>query len=163
MEPVTIISNNELKIKNYSLVRNDRSRHGGGVALYINESISFNLCTELYVDDLELVSCRINPEFQTSFLICCFYRSPSIPLALSMDMFYHNVELATSLKLDIIILGDLNINCDTNNYVGNAVYNLCNLSNMEQIHVVTLPTRVTPASKTLIDVVITYIRQSLKH
>ena len=70
-----------------------------------------------------------------------------------MDMFYHNVELATSLKLDIIILGDLNINCNTNNYVGNAVYNFCNLFNMEQI--VTLPTRVTPASKTLIDVIIT--------
>ena len=65
------ICDNEVKIKNYALVRNDRSRRGGGVALYIHESISFSVCTELFVDDLELVWCKISPEFQTSFLLHC--------------------------------------------------------------------------------------------
>ena len=76
-----------------------------------------------------------------------------------MDQFMSNVELATSFNLDIIIVGDLNINCHSNNYIGNAVYNLCNLFDMEQL--ISVPTRVTATSQTVIDVIITSM--SSKH
>ena len=36
------ISNNELEIVGYELLRCDRNRHGGGIACYIRKYISFN-------------------------------------------------------------------------------------------------------------------------
>ena len=41
------ISNSEISIDKYTLVRNDRTRHGGGVAMYIRNSINFNLRNDL--------------------------------------------------------------------------------------------------------------------
>ena len=63
------ISDHELNIDNYSLVRKDRSRKGGGIALYVHESLAFNVCTDLNNDDLELIWCKINPKHQASLLI----------------------------------------------------------------------------------------------
>ena len=37
------IENNEIGIENYAIVRADRNRHGGGVLLYVIESLSFNV------------------------------------------------------------------------------------------------------------------------
>ena len=78
------ISDHELNIDNYSLVRKDRSRKGGGVALYVHETLAFNVCTDLNNDDLELLWCKINPKHQASFLLCCFYCSPSISVVQSI-------------------------------------------------------------------------------
>ena len=36
------INNEELNIDGYSIIRNDRNRHGGGVACYIKDDISYN-------------------------------------------------------------------------------------------------------------------------
>ena len=101
-----------------------------------------NVCTELYVDDLELVWCRISPEFHKVYYYAALI-SPVTPITHAMDMFLSNVELTTSFNLAVIKLGDSNINCESHNCIGNALYNLCNLFDVELI---SMPARVMPVT-----------------
>ena len=52
------ISNSEISIDKYTLVRNDRTRHGGGVAMYIRNSINFNLRNDLHDEPLSFCALR---------------------------------------------------------------------------------------------------------
>ena len=105
-------------------------------------------------DHLPYIWCKIDPPFHASFLICCFYRSPSVSLSESMELFLNNLDTVTGSKLEYIVIGDLNINCleDTFNN-RNEIQYLCDLFNISQL--VKEPTRVTTTSKTLIDVILT--------
>ena len=49
------ISNEELKIENYSLVRKDRTRYGGGVAIYFMYGLSVNLRPDLMDVHTEII------------------------------------------------------------------------------------------------------------
>ena len=70
------ITDNEVLVPNYSIVRLDRNRHGGGVAMYIHNSVGYNvlLCGPA---GLELVVAL----FRNRFKLCLsvFYRPPSSP------------------------------------------------------------------------------------
>ena len=47
------IGDAELHIEGYDIIRNDRNRLGGGVALYITNKLRYHLRDDLLVDDLE--------------------------------------------------------------------------------------------------------------
>ena len=53
------ISNSEISIDKYTLVRIDRTRHGGGVPMYIRNSINFNLRNDLFFEGLEFLCFEI--------------------------------------------------------------------------------------------------------
>ena len=54
------ISNNEILIPNYSVVRLDRHRHGGGVAIYVHNCFAFTVL--LYgPSGLELLVLSLSP------------------------------------------------------------------------------------------------------
>ena len=63
------ISNSEISIDKYTLVRNDRTRHGGGVAMYIRNSINFNLRNDLHDEALEFLCVEISKPKVKPFLI----------------------------------------------------------------------------------------------
>ena len=62
------ISNSEISIDKYTLVRNDRARHGGGVAMYIRNSINFNLRNDLHDEALEFLCVEISKPKVKPFL-----------------------------------------------------------------------------------------------
>ena len=80
------ITDNEVLVPNYSIVRLDRNRHGGGVAMYIHNSVGYNvlLCgpagLELLVVALfrnRFKLCSIDPHhphllFLILFVTLCF-------------------------------------------------------------------------------------------
>ena len=41
------IANNEVLIDGYQIIRKDRNRHGGGVLLYIRDTINYKLRNDL--------------------------------------------------------------------------------------------------------------------
>ena len=143
------------------MIRNVRSRRGGGVAIYIRDSISHNVCSDLNNTELEVIYCKINPKHKASFLLCCANRAPSLSVSQSINSFMLSVDKAFSGNLDIIIMGDININCDQQNYEGNAICNLCNLYNMKQL--IEEPKRVTLNTKILIDVILTLMSEKHKN
>ena len=54
------VSDNEIIIPGYHHIRKDRSRHGGGVLLYVHESLSFSERNYLLVaNSLEMLSIEI--------------------------------------------------------------------------------------------------------
>ena len=103
------ISDSEIFIHNYSVLRHDRNRQGGGVALCIRNSIPYTVRQDLVPESLEMICVEINTKFNRPFLLSTWYR----PLNSEIDLF-NNFELFL-LKCDmeekeLILIGDLN--CD---------------------------------------------------
>ena len=60
------VLDNEVLIPNYSTVRLDRNRHGGGVAMYIHDNVAYNVL--LYGSaDLELLVVSLS---RNKFQLC---------------------------------------------------------------------------------------------
>jgi hypothetical protein len=53
------VSNQEIKINGYDIVRKDRNRHGGG-AIYFRTSINFIIRDDLTDDNLETITLEIS-------------------------------------------------------------------------------------------------------
>ena len=49
------ISDGELNLFGYNILRNDRNRNGGGVALYIKDVFKFKRRDDLCVDNIECI------------------------------------------------------------------------------------------------------------
>ena len=111
------ILSNDVCIINYSLVRLDRNRHGGGVAMYIRETIAYNVLLS-GPTSLELLSITL---FKNTFGLCqsVVYRPPSY----TTSIFDTHCEALFSLKQlyfsNLVVLGDFNINFADSGYLNN--------------------------------------------
>ena len=100
------IFDSELFIPNYTIVRHDRNRHGGGVALYVCNSV---LCKSLMCGPAYLE--RLVSLCKGKFKLCVgvFYRLPS-----SAPDIFDLCELLLSADLshfsNFVLIGDFNIN-----------------------------------------------------
>ena len=63
------ISNGEVSIPGYILVRNDRNRDGGGVALYIRNTINYELLHDYDDDRLEWLGIKVNKFMTKPFIV----------------------------------------------------------------------------------------------
>ena len=79
------ITEGEIHIPGHDIIRKDRNRHGGGVALYIKNTLSFSVRQEFVPARLEIVCVEINLPYSTSFLVCIRYRPPSANVDLFDD------------------------------------------------------------------------------
>ena len=72
------INDFELGIAGYTLHRNDRNRHGGGVALYIRNDIKHKVRNDLSMEGIESLCVEISKGINNEpLLICSMYRPPS--------------------------------------------------------------------------------------
>ena len=107
-------------IRNYSLIRNDRSiidddgrvKRGGGICTYIKQGLTFKVVHELSLcnNDIELSVIQYNLPHTRKIYILNIYRPP----AGDLDPFFKALQdcinvLRTTDKLDIFIGGDFNI------------------------------------------------------
>ena len=53
------IKDEEVELSGYKIIRRDRNRFGGGVALYVRNSINVNFRSDLSTDKLEAISIEI--------------------------------------------------------------------------------------------------------
>ena len=159
------VTNSELNINNYVLIRNDRNRKGGGVACYIREDINF---TQKFVfnDKIENIFIGILLPKTKPFTVSIFYRPPN------KSKFLENIsddfsKLHTENN-DIFVLDDMNINLFKNGkYMSGSYKNdatapcpLFNnyqefLSNFGLKQLITSPTGITCNTTSLIDHVLT--------
>ena len=149
------INNFEVNIPGFSLYRNDRNRHGGGVAFYVRETISHTLRADLSMPDIESLWVEVNSPDGTSYLLCSMSRPPSASHDY-YDKMIENIELVSMLNKEIVIFGDLNFNYKLDESLSsNPVHLIENLFQLSQI--VTEPTRKTLTSSTLLDVILTSV------
>jgi hypothetical protein len=73
------VPNHEIKLNGYEIVRKDRNRHCGGVAIYIRNSINYIIRDDLFDENLETITIEISKPKSKPFLINCWYRPCLVP------------------------------------------------------------------------------------
>ena len=145
----------EINIDGYQLVRSDRNRHGGGVACYIRTDISFNVRGD-FSSEIENIFLDILLPKTKPILIGILYQPPD------QSKFLDNLSTSISQtcsfnEQEVYILGDLNINLiNSQKHTPNGIKRykeFCSLHGIEQL--LTLPTRITKISSSLLDHVLT--------
>ena len=140
---------------NFELVRSDRNRHGGGVACYIRNDISFSVRGD-FSSEIENIFLDILLPKTKPILIGILYRPPD------QSKFLDNLSTSISQtcnfnEQEVYILGDLNINLiNSQKHTPNGIKRykeFCSLHGIEQL--LTLPTRITNNSSSLLDHILT--------
>ena len=103
------ISNGEVSIPGYILERNDRNRDGGGVALYIRNTINYELLHDYDDDRLEWLGIRVNKFTTKPFIVGTWYRPPDANAEILMA-FESLIDRIEMLGLEVNIIRDFNCN-----------------------------------------------------
>ena len=102
------ISNNELSLQNFDIVRRDRNRQGGGILIYVNNRYSHSLVFS-GSDDLELIVLNVKCLF-FKVALGLFYRPPSSSNSIFdtlRTVLCSHINMA--LLSNFILLGDFNV------------------------------------------------------
>ena len=144
------ISDNELCIPCYSVIRRDRNRHGGGVLLYIRSDLPIISTSPHHSLELLLVDIRLR---QGNMLIGLFYCPPSAPVSIIDDLDTALSDIHPTRLRYTVLLGDFNINLMSATPHTNPCFlpmrDLAGKFNFTQV--VTEPTRCTNVSSSMID------------
>ena len=148
------IDNNEVDIPGYNLIRKDRNRNGGGVAIYVRDTIPYTDCNFLLPDNVEAICIEIHKPKSKPLVVSTWYRPPDAKIEL-LDYFEYFLKNIDTDNKEVLITGDFNCNflAPENNQHTTKLTDLLNEYQLEQI--IKIPTRITPNSKTLLDIIIT--------
>ena len=144
------IPDKDVEIINFSPpYRKDRERRGGGVAMYLKDSIFHKRRSDLEIRDLESLWVQVEVSGK-KMLINGSYRPPS-----SSRNYWDLIDVSFSNGIDtgidnIFILGDFNNDCL--NKHNNEILDICNQYNLTQL--IEEPTHYTETSSTLLDLAI---------
>ena len=100
------VQNGEIQIDGYTITRQDRNRCGGGVLIYVNNSVAYTERSDLRNPNLEAVWLELLLPKTKPILLGGVYRPPS------QSNFIEEFEKTlsdTRLDCETIILGDINI------------------------------------------------------
>ena len=143
------IPDTDVCIDNFTVIRKDRSRHGGGVALYIRNSLSFSQIN-YNLNEVEGLWIKIKQKREDPLLLGVIYRPPNSP----NDFFETLTEMLHCISEnegEIILVGDFNCDLLPKN-LNPESRNLLSVMDTNLLHqLIDVPTRVTPNSKSLID------------
>ena len=148
------INDNEVDIPHYTVVRKDRDRRGGGVAVYIHESINYERLDHESVSNLEAILISLKLKNAKPLLLMNWYRPPNS----KSDIFDSYEEVLTFIEAfncSFIMLGDINI--DISKILSNDKKRYCQINDIHGLHQIntTEHTRVTCETATLVDHMVT--------
>ena len=102
------ISDDDMEIEGYIVNRKDRNRFGGGVAVYIHNTIQFTFRGDLKDLDLETITVELNLPFIKPTVLTTLYR-----LEGPVEVFNRIESMVSNIignNKEFIVMGDLN--CD---------------------------------------------------
>ena len=156
------ITNSEILIDNYDLLRCDRNRKGGGVACYIRNDLSYTQ-KSLFPNDIENVFFEIHLPKTKPITVGIVYRPPN--QTNFIKTLNENFAKLDTINKETYILGDFNINlydngkyiiCKNNTLMSRSVTNdarnyhqFCAMFGLKQT--IKSPTRITCRNTSLID------------
>ena len=150
------VSDSDIALDGYTVIRDDRNRHGGGTLIYVKTGLNFEVLCCNRQCDIEAVFLKFSAKHP--FIVGSLYRPPSAT-SMYYDALLDCIEELKQGCNDIILLGDLNYDCsmslhDSVGYIESAF-------DLKQI--VESNTRVTQSSSTLIDIILTSMPQNHIH
>ena len=144
------MTDGEVKIDGYSILRNDRNRHGGGVCLYVRNGLNFDLkriptpSVECLFIDILFPNTR-----PITFGVC--YRPPSDNSFLTN---FQSVCDSLDNSNETYIMGDLNICTRQKSSLSKSYLELLQSYSFKQL--IQEPTRITTESSSIIDVLLCF-------
>ena len=139
-----------INIPNFNVFRQDGGR-GGGVCMYVEDSFK---CSQIHVsvpkqENVDLLWLDIQSNKFPSFIVGTVYRHPHA-LAESFEYISDVFKEILLRNKPVFVTGDVNDDLFNGNSKLCKVLNVCNLHQL-----ITKPTRITPTSSTLIDIIAT--------
>ena len=144
------IMNQQVAIEGFDIIRKDRmsttKKTGGGLMLFFRNTLKYKRRPEYEISNLETIWVEIELPNAKPFSICSVYRPPS-STSEWIDLFEEEVSIAQATSLEVILMGDFNIDLisNTNNKWSHLI------QTFDLLQLVQEPTRVTDTSATLID------------
>ena len=141
-------------VAGYQQERLDRTCNGGGVSLYVRDSVKFKPRDDVPTDSLELICVEIQPPRSKPYLVVSWYRPPSDPVG-SFSKMEKVLSYLDKEGKEIILLGDTN--CDLtitapDQPAENNSKHICSLYELFSLNqLIEEPTRVTLTSSSIID------------
>jgi exonuclease III len=139
-----------VKIHGYDIVRNDRSRRGGGVCIYLRSTINYKIRSDLVPDGIEAICLEISKPNSRNFIVASVYRPPNSTPEFFLT-FEKMIKMIDDENKELHILGDLNCDMLTNipNHPTKTLKGILETYQLSQL--ITEATRITTSSCTLID------------
>ncbi|XP_072046946.1 uncharacterized protein [Amphiura filiformis] len=148
------ISDNELQISGYDLIRNDRNRNGGGVAAYIRSSLQYSII-DVNVP-IEGMWFKVTLPFTRPIMVGIVYRPPDCDQFFELlDSAFQEIHSSNNRNnhAELICLGDFNCNSHAKTSAEKSKWSrLQNTMSNHNMNLITKdPTRITNHSQTYID------------
>ncbi|XP_028518360.1 uncharacterized protein LOC114576263, partial [Exaiptasia diaphana] len=147
----------EISLPDFTCVRWDRTgdKSGGGVAIYIKESLPYRIRDDLNRTDYEYVWIELLRNKCKPTLICCAYRAPDVNAKDFISSLSNSMSSIDLDKSDVVLLGDLNVNLLKNSKgCKKDKQELLKFSRTYDFkQLIKEPTRITDTSRSLIDLI----------
>ena len=145
----------QVDIEGYDILRRDRNRNGGGVALYIRQSLNYVNRQDLSSHEgLEILTVEIKKPKSRPFLLTTWYRPPDSKVEI-FDKFESYLLKLDEEDKESMIVGDTNCNLLPQTPDRNAEHLKFITETYQYIQLIDQPTRITTTTSTLIDHIFT--------
>ena len=160
--------NSDYHLPNYKVVYQNRKckDKGGGICMYIHESLRFKTRKDLFINsnDIESISVEVEQFKKKNFIVTTMYRPPCGNInnfITCLETYY-----GTCINKPLYTLGDFNLNVskyNTSKSVQRFVDTIFEYGSVPMINMINKPTRVTQKSETIIDNILTncFIRNNI--
>ena len=98
------ISDTEVYIPGYITIRKDRSRSGGGVALYIRENLSYTNRIDVVSNTFKMICVEINLPHSRSFLVSTSLFWQILNLPASLQNKNTRIEISENFQSFLLLL-----------------------------------------------------------
>lgn len=146
----------QFTVKGYNLFRCDRKKGGGGILVFVRDSI-ITVHKKTKSKSVEAIVLDISIG-QTKFALIAAYKPPSVENTIFTSDMFSLLDKATSISDNIICIGDLN--CDIlkpldNNKQGRCLLDICDVYDLDSL--INIPTRISPNRASCLDVILTNV------
>ena len=139
-------------LDNYDMIRADRAAgRGGGVAIYLNNQLTFRKRPDLHFEGAEDIFIEIINDSDKNIIVGVIYRPPNNHIDTFLDKLDDSLNKVSQENKQIYLMGDYNVDLlsPTNQHVSSRLLNI--LSSFSLHPHISKHTRITPTSSTLID------------
>ena len=152
---------NQVSLTGYNIIRQDRDCNGGGLAVYVAESLDFerlNMDTDniLIHPDIETIWIELKPSKSKNIMLGFFYRPPNFDATSFLEGIEILLEVFSRDDNELILVGDFNFNMTCSASLNSSTRSFLRTTRRFCLNqLIKKPTRVTERTKSLIDLLFT--------
>lgn len=151
---LTSFNENFIQLDGYKYIGKSRQKHGGGVGMFIGDSLTFKLRSDISAigdDKFEIIAIELVNNTSRNTIVISSYRPPSYSVKLYCQFLEKVLQIINAENKFICVTGDLNIDLaiDNDNADQHLLSNLMMSFNLTPL--ITVPTRISPNKKSIID------------